>query len=38
MVADNGGLQNHNYYQKELYESKFKDIWNKLKEIEIVQI
>lgn len=33
----NGGLQNHNYYQKELYESKFKDIWNKLKEKGIVQ-
>lgn len=33
----NSGLQNHNYYQKELYESKFKDIWNKLKEKGIVQ-
>ena len=33
----NGGLQNHNYYQKELYESKFKEIWNKLKEKGIVQ-
>lgn len=33
----NGGLQNHNYYQKELYESRFKDIWNKLKEKGIVQ-
>ncbi len=33
----NGGLQSHNYYQKELYESKFKDIWNKLKEKGIVQ-
>lgn len=33
----NGGLQNHNYYQKDLYESKFKDIWNKLKEKGIVQ-
>lgn len=33
----NGGLQNHNYYQKELYESKFKDVWNKLKEKGIVQ-
>ena len=33
----NGGLQNHNYYQKELYEGKFKDIWNKLKEKGIVQ-
>lgn len=27
----NGGLQNHNYYQKETYEEKFKDIWNQLK-------
>ena len=33
----NGGLQNHNYYQKELYESKFKEIWNKLKDKGIVQ-
>lgn len=33
----NGGLQNHNYYQREIYESKFKDIWNKLKEKGIVQ-
>lgn len=33
----NGGLQNHNYYQKDLYESKFNDIWNKLKEKGIVQ-
>lgn len=33
----NGGLQNHNYYQKELYERKFKEIWNKLKDKGIVQ-
>ena len=33
----NGGLQNHNYYQKELYESKFKEIWNKLKDKGVVQ-
>ena len=33
----NSGLQNHNYYQRELYESKFKDIWKKLKEKGIVQ-
>lgn len=33
----NSGLQKHNYYQRELYESKFKDIWNKLKEKGIVQ-
>lgn len=33
----NAGLQNHNYYQKEMYESKFKEIWNKLKEKGIVK-
>lgn len=27
----NGGLQNHNYYQKEMYEKKFKEIWIQLK-------
>lgn len=27
----NGGLQNHNYYQKEMYEKKFREIWLKLK-------
>lgn len=27
----NGGLQNHNYYQKEMYENKFREIWLKLK-------
>ena len=27
----NGGLQNHNYYQKEMYEKKFKEIWFQLK-------
>lgn len=27
----NGGLQNHNYYQREKYEKKFKDIWNQLR-------
>ena len=27
----NGGLQNHNYYQKEMYETKFKEIWVQLK-------
>lgn len=26
----NAGLQNHNYYQKKMYEDKFKDIWNQL--------
>ena len=27
----NGGMQNHNYYQREEYEKKFKEIWKKLK-------
>ena len=27
----NGGLQNHNYYQREKYTNKFKDIWKMLK-------
>lgn len=27
----NGGLQNHNYYQKEMYETKFREIWLQLK-------
>lgn len=27
----NGGLQNHNYYQREMYEKKFKEIWIQLK-------
>ena len=27
----NGGLQNHNYYQRKMYEDKFRDIWFELK-------
>ena len=27
----NGGLQNHNYYQRDRYENKFKEIWKQLK-------
>ncbi len=27
----NGGLQNHNYYQREMYETKFREIWYQLK-------
>ncbi len=27
----NGGLQNHNYYQREKYENMFRSIWNQLK-------
>lgn len=27
----NGGLKNHNYYQKEMYEKKFSEIWLQLK-------
>ena len=45
MVADrkfklqngNSGLQYHDYYQREMYEAKFKDIWEKLREKGIVQ-
>lgn len=33
----NSGLQNHNYYQRELYESKFKEIWELLREKKIVE-
>ena len=33
----NGGLQNHNYYQREMYEKKFKEIWLQLKSKGIVQ-
>lgn len=33
----NGGLQHHNYYQREMYEAKFKEIWEMLKERGIVQ-
>ena len=33
----NRGLQNHNYYQKEMYCKKFKDIWLKLKSKGLVQ-
>ena len=27
----NGGLQNHNYYQRKMYENKFREIWLQLK-------
>lgn len=27
----NGGLQNHNYYQRKMYEDKFREIWLQLK-------
>ena len=27
----NGGLQNHNYYQRKMYEDKFREIWVQLK-------
>ena len=33
----NGGLQNHNYYQREMYEKKFKEIWIQLKSKGLVQ-
>ena len=33
----NGGLQDHNYYQREMYETKFREIWLQLKSKGIVQ-
>lgn len=33
----NGGLQNHDYYQRKMYEKKFKKIWSQLKDKGIVQ-
>lgn len=33
----NGGLQNHNYYQREMYEIKFREIWLQLKSKGLVQ-
>lgn len=33
----NSGLKNHNYYQKEMYCKKFKEIWLKLKSKGLVQ-
>ena len=33
----NGGLQNHNYYQKDIYEKEFPDIWSRLREKGLVQ-
>lgn len=33
----NSGLQNHNYYQREMYEKKFKEIWMQLKLKGLVQ-
>lgn len=33
----NGGLQNHNYYQRDMYEKKFREIWIQLKSKGIVQ-
>lgn len=33
----NGGLQNHNYYQREMYETKFREIWLQLKAKGLVQ-
>lgn len=33
----NGGLQNHNYYQREMYETKFRKIWLQLKSKGLVQ-
>ena len=33
----NGGLQNHDYYERKMYENKFKKIWLQLKDKGIVQ-
>lgn len=33
----NGGLQNHNYYQREMYETKFREIWLQLRSKGLVQ-
>lgn len=33
----NGGVQNHNYYQREMYEKKFVEIWKQLKAKGLVQ-
>lgn len=33
----NGGLQSHNYYQREMYEAKFREIWLQLKSKGLVQ-
>ena len=32
----NGGLQNHEYFDKSGYEKEFRKIWNKLKELNVV--
>ncbi|MEA4921867.1 MAG: DNA/RNA helicase domain-containing protein [Eubacteriaceae bacterium] len=33
----NGGIQEHDYYQRKLYEDKFKDIWTELKELGLTE-
>lgn len=33
----NSGLRNHDYYEKEVYENLFKELWSKLKKEELVQ-
>jgi len=33
----NGGLQDHNYYDKEKYKAKFEILWEELREIDIVR-
>lgn len=33
----NAGLTNHNYYQKEIYQSSFKEIWNELRLKQLVK-
>ena len=33
----NSGLHNHNYYRKKMYQEKFNDIWNELKNKKVVE-
>lgn len=33
----NGGIRNHNYYQREMYEIEFKKIWYKLRNLGLVE-
>ena len=32
----NGGLQNHAYYDRNEYENRFKELWNKLRQLHVV--
>ncbi len=37
LLNGNGGLQNHNYYDREKYKAKFKIIWEELKKLSLVK-